>query len=437
MNQTVRTPLAALIVGALFTAAVFLGGCGQEDLCADVDCDFGECDSQTGECENPEECRVADDCLAGYECSPSDYTCQAVEECSIDDDCGTGVCQGGACVNPETCEEDDDCVERTFCGPDGECEPDPCAEIDCQRGECNPRTLECESRDSCTPENEAINCIDGEKCADGECADDQAFCNQIECDRGVCSFEEGGCTNADDCQGSDQLCQEGYFCNDQDRCEVDLCEQNEIDCGDNGVCQPTSGECENARECQRDSDCLADHVCSDQTCRHVDSLCGSASGDGGCPGRMTCDTEATPPECEEPEECDTSFDCQKGRQCAGSRCMEMVECRDDLFEPNDSSDEAVDFHEVAYQNTLEATACQDDVDTFTVDSTELIDPSSRGTLFIELNVDRRNRGLGKLLLEITGPDGETRETSTGANGAESGARIQQQINVPEHGEYTV
>ncbi|MFW5965944.1 MAG: hypothetical protein ACOCV2_00435 [Persicimonas sp.] len=436
-----RTKWRGLLASLAMAAALALTGCGGGDPCADSDCEFGECDSQTGECVNVEDCRLTDDCLPGYECN-DERTCEPIEDCSSDDDCEAGECNDdGACVNVPGCEEDDDCLERTYCGDDGTCKPDPCNDVDCERGVCDRGTGQCVSADSCTDENEDINCMQGEKCADGTCADQESFCEELECERGECSYEEGGCANADDCEGDDQNCREGYFCNGRDQCQEDLCEENRVSCDDDGVCLPASGQCENADPCESDADCVNSpaHVCLDEECRLVDAACGDAGGDGGCPGNQECviDTAEETTECVEPTECETSTDCKEGRQCGGRVCMDAVDCRDDLFEPNDGSDEATAFFDHAESNALRASVCQDDVDVYTFDSRDVVDSTARGELLVEVQVPPRDRGLGQLEVELTDEDGNTETASTGPMGEDGTARLEYSLGVDGHGEFEV
>ncbi|MFW5965943.1 MAG: hypothetical protein ACOCV2_00430, partial [Persicimonas sp.] len=431
-------PLKGLTAVALTAVLFALGGCGGEEPCADVDCEFGECDSQSGECVNSESCKNDGDCLPGFDCEEG--ACEALAECSVDDDCETGVCSDdGACVNPDSCEENDDCLDRTYC-EDGSCEWDPCNDKACKRGTCEPGTDRCVSRDSCTDETERRDCIAGEKCADGACEDEDDFCDALECERGECSFEEGGCANADDCEGDDD-CLEGNFCNDQNRCQPDLCVENEVECDDGGVCEPATGECEYADPCETHDDCLESpaHVCIEGQCSLESTACGDAQGDGGCPGNQECDIDRDEQtaECLEASPCETSIDCHDDRQCGGFDCIDPIECSEDVFEPNDSEDEATAFHDHAQGNSVRASLCADDTDVYTFDSGEIIEESVRGELLVEVDVPDRDRGLGQLEVELTDEDGDTQTADTGPMGEDGSLRLSNSISVDAHQEYTV
>lgn len=444
-----RVPFKILVSCIFAFGTLFAVGCGDSasgggddaNKCEGVQCHFGACDSETGKCANLESCNVNQDCVPGYECVEG--TCSALQECSSDSDCDAGVCDedSGACVNPDSCESNSDCQARTYCDESGECAPDPCNEISCQRGTCQRGTDQCVSKESCTAESELIDCVAGEKCADGECLDSDSFCETVSCDDGgVCDFQAGGCVDAENCEGDDANCVEGKFCNDQDRCRDDLCAQNDVTCEGNGVCIPATGTCENADSCESTEDCVTNHLCVEGTCRLAATACGDADGDGGCPGDQTCeyDEENNTASCAEPDTCDTSFDCTGDRQCGGEFCLEAESCADDRFESNDSADEATVFHEVAEENSLEASVCTGDTDIFTVNTNEIYEPAQQGTLVIQVDVPAREQGLGQVDLKVLDPDGDELGTdSTGALGAEGRAELTEQINAANHGEYTV
>lgn len=421
--------------GLLLAAALVLVGCGEEEPCAEVRCDFGVCDAASGECVNEEECRLEEDCLPGYTCD--DYRCEPVDECSADGDCDTGVCREGACVNPQRCDSNDECLERTYCSEEGRCAYDPCNAVRCPRGVCERGTGECVSEQRCTRKTERLDCAEGEKCADGRCEPEERFCEELACERGECSFEAGGCVNPDDCDGEDANCREGYHCDDRDRCAPDPCEEYDVECENGGVCVPGVGKCENPDRCESDSECVEEHVCIDGTCRLEEAVCGDGDGDGGCRGRQRCEIDGQSAECVEPERCETSFDCLEGRQCDGRQCREAISCREDAFEPNDGPDEAVDFTEAAIDGTVGATLCESD-DVYRVDSSELSDGESDEVLVVEVRMPERVQGLGELELTLVGSGGEESSASTGRMGERGRARVEDELAAgAKRGEYRV
>jgi hypothetical protein len=296
------------------------------------------------------------------------------------------------------------------------------------------------SAESCTEETEALDCVAGQKCANGTCESAETFCDAITCDRGVCSFAEDGCINAMDCGGDEANCLDGYFCDEMNTCRVDLCEQNDIQCQGNGVCVPASGQCQNATSCESNGDCLADHVCVNNTCRLESVACGNAGGDGGCPGNQSCEYDASnlTASCAEPDVCQTSLDCIGDRQCGGESCLSAVSCKSDRLEPNNAMGEATVFTEVAEQLSVGGSLCQGDVDVFNFTTTDIVTPTTSGTIVVELNVPQRDLGLGTLTATLNDPDGnEVDAASVNLTADEGSVRITTPLGIPDHGTYTV
>ncbi len=435
-----RRRLGQLVVATLLGLGLILtAGCGEEDPCATKVCDFGVCDSSSGQCTNPDSCRVDAECLAGYNCGDGNV-CVAQETCSSDEDCSAGICDGSACVNPSDCTANSDCVPGTYCADGGTCEPDPCNNVTCQRGVCERGSDDCVSADSCTQDNENFRCVAGEKCADGQCQPMESFCETLSCDRGVCSFSEGGCANASDCSGEDAQCLEGFFCNDMNSCAPNLCVQNAVNCGGDGVCQPSTGRCENAESCQSSEDCTDGHLCVEGSCRLESTACGDAGGDGGCPGNQTC--QYNPAEltavCQEAVPCETSLDCKQGRQCGGNTCLEPTSCRADRFEPNDMQADATALLDSATDGQVEGTLCSGDTDRYTFTSTDLVAPTAEGQIVVDVTVPARDIGLGQMQMSMIGPDGNQVAMESMDMYPEDGSlRMTAPVTVPTHGEFEI
>ena len=436
-TPTLRWRLLVCSVG-LFVIALF-SACGSDDPCANTTCDFGVCESSSGQCVNESTCYVDDQCIPGYVCGDGN-SCEAEATCESDGDCSAGVCNDdGVCVNDSGgCESNDECVARTFCAENGRCRPDPCNDVSCQRGVCQRGTDKCVSADTCTENTELLDCVQGEKCAEGVCAPMETFCDGITCERGVCSFEAGGCADAANCEGDDQNCLEGAYCNDMDQCRPDLCAQNDVQC-DRGVCIASTGECQNATACEANGDCLSNHVCVEGTCRLQSVACGDAGGDGGCPGNQTCEYNAAnlSASCQEPEVCASSFDCTGDRLCGGQSCLDPVDCRADAFEPNESAGESVNIIEVAPGGLLEASLCSNDVDWFSFDSTDLTSPTSSAQLLVRVDVAGRDRGLGQVDVEVQRDGTTVAMGSSGAMGREARIDVPLTVGIAEHGVYDV
>jgi len=423
--------LGLSIVGLLGSA------CGQSP-CAGKTCEFGVCDSSTGQCTNADSCRVDDECVLGYSCT--DGSCQPEQSCEADEDCDTGNCEDGACVNPDSCSSNSECVDRSYCSPLGNCLTDPCHEVQCKRGVCQPGTDDCVSADTCTQRTELQDCVAGEQCADGQCEPRETFCNNLDCPRGICSFEGGGCVNAPDCEGDDSRCTEGYFCNNMNRCAPNLCERQSISCGDRGTCQPATGKCMNPEECEVSAECVENHVCVDQTCRLRSMACGDGSGDGGCPGNKTCDYDPSnqTADCAEPEVCETSVDCNGNRQCGGRSCLPAASCRDDIYEPNDMYAEATVLTQVSQNASASGSVCAGDTDTYLFLTTDIVSPTTEGTIVVDVSIPERDIGLGGAELILKNSDRqEIGSTTLGAMGQEGEMRLTTPLGVTEHGEYIV
>jgi MYXO-CTERM domain-containing protein len=259
------------------------GGCGQvpSESCNGVDDD---CDGQTDE-------GVTNACggcgLVDVEvCDGRDNDCDGQT-----DEGTTNACGGCGPLSPDVCDgvdndcdgdldEDPDCLQGQEC-VQGEC-AQPCA-----AGEC-PSGFVCVEdaclRDRCV----GLNCADGQACVRGECVDENELaCAQVECEgeqvcvRGVCQ--------GDPCEGVE--CQEGQSCwlgQCREAGEV-LCLQTS--CGVGEVCQ--------------DGACVAD------PCAQVRCASGEACEAGQCVD--ACETM----------QCVNGFLCRQG-QCVEDRCFNVV-----------------------------------------------------------------------------------------------------------------
>lgn len=322
--------------------------------------------------------------------------CSNTDACA-DITCESGVCSEGVCQNPSECT----------------------ADADCDEGVC-----------------EAGICVDAADCTGGEC-DKEAYCEQLACERGVCSFAEQACVNAQDCQGDDARCTDGYVC-DGTTCVEDLCEANGVDCSDGGVCVPELGECRNAESCATESDCVADYLCVDAACVPQDAACGA----DGCSGNQVCeyDADQRTATCVENqnEACSTSLDCTGERQCAGQVCMEPSACAADAFEPNATAQEATDFNTVAGGLAVDASICAGDADVYTVDMSKYPNMPLRGTLVVSVSYARRDIGLGELAMKVTDSRGSFEKSDTaGAMGAEGSLEVTHELNAASSRQFIV
>lgn len=434
----------ALLAGFVALSAGALAGCGVDDPpppCEGVICQFGTCSNDAdGQCVNRETCRGDTDCIPGYLCG-ADNTCEPETSCATDNDCEQGVCGSDeVCVNPNSCDENAECVARTFCGEDGECRPDPCNETSCDRGVCERGTGACVSAESCSPDTQVLDCVAGEKCVGGSCEPQETYCETMTCERGTCSFEEEACVNAGECS-EDSECIQGYFCNDSNQCRRNLCEYNNVECPGE-PCEPATGECPTPDACETNDDCVdnPNHLCIEGTCRLESTVCGDSGGDGGCPGNRICeyDADTLTASCIEPESCETSIDCDDGRRCNGQTCLEADSCDNDIYEPNEDADGAVDFEAFAEDNAVAGTVCPDDTDVFRFATTEFVAESYEGTIQIDVTVPERDIGLGEIQARLLDGAGSELSTATLPEHDESGhLELSMALTSDDHGEYMV
>jgi hypothetical protein len=225
-----------------------------------------------------------------------------------------------------------------------------------------------------------------------------------------------------------------------DRCETDLCVENNVDCGDDGVCVPSTGQCANAENCEDPGQCTDGFLCVEGVCRPENVPCGNAGGDGGCPGNQLCEYNpgSLTAECKEPEVCETSIDCLDDRACGGKSCVSPVACRPDLQEPNDSSQEASDLFGQAFNGFVQGSLCRQDTDVFNVTTTDAVSSDFSGQLVATVTVAQRDIGLGEATLTMTGPDGNRiGSTDLGAMGQDGSMSITAGLSASDHGTYSL
>lgn len=438
-----------VVVASLLSGWVMLGGCGDDggagDRCADVSCERGVCDSETGECRNAESCQPGgidagsdvesgstDPCLRGFACREGE--CEAVRPCSSEGasggsgegECERGVCRKGACVNASTCESRSDCLAGLGCSESGECR-DLCAGKQCDRGVCESETGECVNPETCDPEDsetpsclESAVCLDDDEDGTAECLEEEAYCDWLDCGRGRCSFEQRQCVDRETCT-ADADCVEGNYCEEiLGECKTNACEASESESScPRGVCDQDSGECRNPNRCDASTDCLPDHRCVENRCVER----GRACGPDGCPGTQICEyTEATlTASCVENPDvpCRNARDCTGTSVCRDGACVAPEGCTPDDLEPNDTTQ--VDFLENAFRGTVSANLCNaggsGDVDRYAFDLEEARGDALRGQLYVDFSVERIDVGQGAATLKMTDQSGRIlAEKSTNTEG---------------------
>ncbi|MBN2498470.1 MAG: FG-GAP repeat protein [Deltaproteobacteria bacterium] len=273
-------------------------------------------------CNGPEACDALQGCLAGEPPCPDQVCDEQTDSCSgcVDDaDCDDGlgctidVCDHGICTNSP---DSDSCDDDLFCTGEETCEigtgcvssGDPCAA----------EGLVCdEEADACVACQGDADCDDGVGCTvdvcdqgrctstpdDGACPDDGLFCNGAE----GCDFASGCVSSGNPCQAEGLLCDEeanacaeclsDADCSDGVDCTADRCQDGSCDsvpedplcdngsfCDGQERCDPTRGCQAGSDPCDDGDECTIDS-CDEQAdrCDHdADPACDEGSVSGGC-----------------------------------------------------------------------------------------------------------------------------------------------------------
>lgn len=464
MFRRIDAGIAWLLVSL---AAVLAGyGCGGGGgPCADVNCEYGVCAPESGECVNPDTCDVPErrasmpsdagadagagdassgasepltraerrsNCLQGYTCVAG--VCQANQPCSESNPCERGTCEKGACVNQSSCESDGDCAAGYSCNTESnQCEIDRCDQKTCDRGVCDPDTGQCVDAEQCPfSDKSRPACREGHRCfePDNTCLNEESYCERLDCQRGECDFEQGECVNSETCS-EDADCTEGYYCGEDGSCQRNTCDEQNVIC-DRGICDEVEGECINPDSCSASEECLPMNECVDNSCVPRSELC----GEDGCPGNQQCiyDDESLSTECQENDGgCLDAVDCKSDRVCLQGTCQSPPDCEADSLEPNDSEAEATSYFEAREQGRVSGNICQDDTDVFTFDTSK--DDDFRGRFVVSLTFARNDVGVGDIEVEVLDPSGETYATAT--SDAEGRVRIDEFFGASQGGVYTI
>jgi hypothetical protein len=271
------SPVGCAVAGAPMTGAGvpdddgngtpnWLQACGDGYLTAvpaSESCDDGDGDD-ANDCNNAcrfnvgfGACVTVADCVSGpgVVCDAGSGLCQLADgagPCTDGDEgtvCESGICDEGS-ATCESCADDGDCsvAER--------CDANVCVLRSCGDGTLDP----------------------GESCDDGD-VDDANECTN------TCLFNAGstGCVAADDCVGSDLVCDDPAAVCRYPLGSGPCSEANEASVCAGGICDPASGTCE---ACSEDGDCASDERCGTNAC--VLATC----GDGVVGSGETCDNGA-------------------------------------------------------------------------------------------------------------------------------------------------
>ena len=175
------------------------------------------------------------------------------------------------------------------------------------------------------------DCLDGDICQNGVCADVPCT-NDSQCQDGLeCNTANGEC-RVPPCQ-NDNDCPGGFFCRTDgscaSRCPVCRdCNQNS-DCGSDGVCLTDINKC--VTFCQQGNVCPGDSACFSVQGSSVCLNPSAANGAGFCPNDYVC--EDTGPNFE----CTSNVECGTDQQCVNNFCEPLddaclnVTCRTDAM----------------------------------------------------------------------------------------------------------
>ncbi|MFC1890741.1 hypothetical protein ACFL4G_13405, partial [Thermodesulfobacteriota bacterium] len=372
--------------------------CNEETDSCDHTANDGFCDDSLW-CNGAEICDAVNDCQAGEAPDCADEVACTDDMCNEDTDscdntANDGLCDNGLfCDGAETCDELSDCQAGGDPCPGQMCDEgqDQCAEclgdVDCDDG------LWCNGAETCVDgacqAGVPQDCDDGVGCTVDACNEDTDICDHTGddglCDNGLFCDGAETCDVVNDCQtgvppdcddgvgctldacnedtdrcdhtGDDGLCDDGFWCNgaetcdvvndcqtgvppdcdDEVGCTVDACNEDTDTCdhtGDDGLCDDGFW-CNGAETCDAVNDCQAgvppdcdDGVgCTVDACNEETDTCDHTANDGLCDDSLWCNGAET---------CDAVNDCQAG---TAPDCADAVACTDDRCnEETDSCD---------------------------------------------------------------------------------------------------
>merc|ERR1711963_1054122 len=342
--------------------------------CPEKTCFVGICDPKSGNCnyeptpdttcDDGNSCTVNDRCTARGTCEGTPLACASTNPCIA------SVCENGECVerpNAKTCDDGNACTKIDRCtdgvcvGTPVRCETsNPCAESVCVAGECTERPVDtntCDDNNACTVDS----------CVNGRCVGTPVVCsgNSLrECFEEVCV--NGECVE----RPSNEACDDGNACTENDVCVNGVCEGVPKDCSDfdtacgAGVCEEgtcvTDTSVYEDKACRSEDPCLVDSQCVAGECVGSPKKCdnGNPCSISVCTPGVGCEYTNNPVTCTGRDLCSTYV-------CIDQRCV--VSDTDNCDDNNPCTADACNARTGECNNAYDPTAVCSDNDPCTVD----------------------------------------------------------------------
>merc|ERR1711963_679845 len=339
----------------------------------------GICDPKSGNCnyeptpdttcDDGNSCTVNDRCTARGTCEGTPLACASTNPCIA------SVCENGQCVerpNAKTCDDGNACTKNDRCtdgvcvGTPVRCETsNPCAESVCVAGECTERPVDtntCDDNNACTVDS----------CVNGRCVGTLVVCsgNSLrECFEEVCV--NGECVE----RPSNEACDDGNACTENDVCVNGVCEGVPKDCSDfdtacgAGVCEEgtcvTDTSVYEDKACRSEDPCLVDSQCVAGECVGSPKKCdnGNPCSISVCTPGVGCEYTNNPVTCTGRDLCSTYVCIARTGECNNAYdptavCSDNDPCTVDRCTPEGCVSEDLDCDD---QNECTNDFCRDGV----------------------------------------------------------------------------
>ncbi|MBN2495734.1 MAG: hypothetical protein JXR96_14165 [Deltaproteobacteria bacterium] len=297
-------------------------------------------------------CGEGAECTLGSDCPDDGFYCNGAPSCQ-QGRCTPGeeiACDDGIACTVDRCSDElEDCVfepDDGLCDPgwscvpeQGGCVPECTGDADCpdDGSLCN-GVPSCDRQRGVCADGEPLDCDDGHACTLDDC-DDALGCVYLprhdECDPGEICTSGSGCAQRFCALDAD--CDDGVFCNGEERCEGDLCAGGALPCDDGLACSDDFCD-ELPRSCRyevHDERCddglpCTRGVCEPDGCRFEPVEDGTPCDDGDpCTAQGACAAGqcAAPPVCEPRNPCESARCVPQGE---GHECIYEPKCDDGI-----------------------------------------------------------------------------------------------------------